>query len=180
MRILTVPLLALCASAMPATAQTLKPGLWEVQNKMGGNLRMDARAAEMQKQMAAMPPEQRRQMEAMMAGRDMPIGRADDGGMTIKICLTREMVQRNHVAPSRGDCRTTRQQRSGNVVRTAFTCTNPPSSGETQVTIDSPESFTSRSNITQTGGGEPEKMTMETRGKWASADCGTVKPIEDK
>lgn len=181
MRILTLPLVAACAAlALPASAQTLKPGLWELQHKVGGNPRMDQATAEMQKQMAGMSPEQRKQMEGMMAGRDMPMGRSADGGMATKICMTREMAQRNQIPATRGDCKTTQQQRTGNTVKVAFTCTNPPSSGESQVTIDGPESFSSRSNITTTGDGKPEKMTMEARGKWVSADCGTVKPIDAK
>ena len=44
--------------AAPAAAQNIKPGLWEIQNKMGGSgdmgNKMAAAQAEMQKQLAAM------------------------------------------------------------------------------------------------------------------------------
>ena len=51
-------LLALASAAAPA--QTLKPGLWEISNKAGGNPQMDQAMAQMQQQLAAMPPEQRK------------------------------------------------------------------------------------------------------------------------
>ena len=56
--------LLLCSAS--AFAQTTAPGLWAIQNKMGGNPELDKAMAEMQKQLAAMPPAQRKQMEAMM------------------------------------------------------------------------------------------------------------------
>lgn len=172
---------AACALlALPAAAQTLKPGLWEMQHKAGGTPRMDQAMAEMRQQMDAMSPEERRQMESMMAGRGMQMGRAADGGMAMKVCLTPQMVQRNDIPASRGDCRTTRQQRSGSTLTMAFTCTDPPSTGESQVTFHGPEAFTSRSTIASTVDGRSETMTMEGSGKWLSADCGSVKPIAPK
>lgn len=167
----------LAAVSLPASAQTLKPGLWEVHQKMGGNAEMDKAMAEMQKQMAAMSPEQRKQMEGMMAGRGVQMGPGAGGGMSIKMCMTKEMVERNEVPASKGDCKTTRQQRSGNTMSVAFTCTNPPSSGESQMTFNSPESYNSRTTVHMEGG-KRETTTMEGTGKWLGADCGSIKPIQ--
>ena len=79
MRILTLSLMVACTGAsLPAAAQTtLKPGLWEIQHKTSGKAEASHADAEMQKQMAAMPPEQRKQMEAMMAGRGGAMAPAD-------------------------------------------------------------------------------------------------------
>ena len=74
--ILAVSIAAVC---LPAAAQ-LKPGLWEITNKVGGNAQLDAARAQMQQQLAAMPPEQRKQMEAMMAQRGMSMPGAAAGG----------------------------------------------------------------------------------------------------
>ena len=46
--------LMLCSAS--AFAQSTAPGLWEIQNKMGGNPELDQAMAQMQKQMASMPP----------------------------------------------------------------------------------------------------------------------------
>ena len=54
-----------------ALAQTTRPGLWDIQHKMGGDPEIDRAMAEMQKQLAAMPPAQRKQMEAMMGLMDI-------------------------------------------------------------------------------------------------------------
>lgn len=182
MRILIVPLLAACAAVtMPASAQTLKPGLWELLHKTGSSPQMGQGMAEMQKEMANMPPEQRKQMEAMMAGRGGQMAPAENGGMHMRICLTKEMVERNDIPASRGDCKTTQHQRTGNTLKMAFTCSKPPSKGETVVTYTSPEAFTTRTNVTTTtAGGKPESMTVEGSGKWLAADCGDVQPIQTK
>jgi hypothetical protein len=169
---------AAAALALPVSAQTLRPGLWEMQHKVQGNAQMDQAMAEMQKQLAAMSPEQRKQMETMMAGRGVQMAPGADGGMRMKICMTKEMAERNDIPANRGDCRTGPQQRSGNTLKMTFTCTNPPSSGDAQITFNGTESYTSKTNVTSTTNGKPETMTMEGSGKWLSADCGSVKPIQ--
>ena len=86
-------------TALPAAAQTMKPGLWEITNKMGGSgdqgAKMAAAMEQMQKQMASMPPEQRKQMEKMMAQQGMAPGAG--GGMATRICMTKEMAARNEL-----------------------------------------------------------------------------------
>ena len=98
--------------------------------------------------------------------------------MRMKVCMTPEMAERSDIPANRGDCKTGQRQRSGNTMKMTFTCTNPPSTGETQVTFDGPESYTSRTTVTSTTNGKPETMTMEGSGKWLSADCGSVKPLQ--
>jgi hypothetical protein len=174
------PLLAaglLAAACLPAAAQTMKPGLWEIHNKMSGNAEMDQAMAEMQKQFASMSPAERKQMEAMMArqGVKMPTPSAG-GGMAMQMCMTKEMVERNDM-PVQDGCRTTVSQRSGNTLKHAFTCTNPPSSGEGTVTFSGSEAYTSKMTLKSVSGGKTEVTTMEGRGKWLKADCGNVKPI---
>ena len=169
----------LAAAALPAAAQTLKPGLWEMRQKMQGG-QMDKAMAEMQQQMASMSPEQRKQMEAMMAARGVQMGPAAGGGMAVKMCMTREMVERDEVPAAQGDCRTTSQKRTGNTLAVAFTCSNPSSSGDSTITFNGPESYTSKTNVTTQKNGKAEKFTMEGTGRWLGADCGSVKPIQPR
>lgn len=169
----------LVAFASTAGAQSLKPGLWEVTHKTtGANSQVDQQMAQMQKQMAAMPPAQRKQMEEMMArqGAQMP-GAAPGGGMSMKMCMTREMAERSEIPAQQGECKTTRQSRSGNTMKMAFTCTNPPSSGEGEYTFSSPESYSMKMAVSTTVHGKAQKMNMEGSGKWLGADCGNVRPI---
>jgi len=180
MRILSPTLVAgACALAsLSAGAQTLRPGLWEMQHRVKGDARMEQQMADMQKQLSSMSPEERQQMEAMMAGRGMQVSPADGGGAAMRICITREMAERNDIPTSRGECKIGPQQRSGNTLKMTFTCTDPPSSGDTQVTFHGSESYTTRTNVTSTVGGKPETMSMEGSGKWLAADCGNVKPMQ--
>ena len=59
--------LILGALAQLAQSQVTKAGLWEVSSTSGGSAEIDTAMAQMQQQMASMPPEQRKQMEAVMA-----------------------------------------------------------------------------------------------------------------
>ena len=167
---------AVACLALPAAAQSLKPGLWELSNRMGGNAQLDQAMAQMQKEMAAMPAEQRKQMEAMMSQRGMSMpGAAAGGGMAMRMCMTADMARRDEV-PMQEGCRVTSQSRSGNTSKMAMSCTNPPSSGEFQVTFHSPESYSSKGTFKTVVDGKTETVTMDGTGKWLGADCGNIKP----
>jgi hypothetical protein len=172
--------LSLLMLAFGAGAQTLKPGLWEITNQtqMSGDAKGQDRMAQMNQQMASMTPEQRKKVEEMMAKNGVKMGSGGPGGgMSVKICMTREMVERNELPSQQGDCKTTQQSRSGNTMKMAFACTKPPSSGESQVTFVSPEAYTSKMTMTSTASGAPRKIDMEGSGKWLGADCGSIKPV---
>lgn len=177
--------LALAASlylAMPAEsfAQTMKPGLWEITTQMQGAAggKMEAAMAEMQKQLAAMTPEQRKMLEDTMAKQGIKMAGAAGSGMKVQMCMTQEMIDRNEVtARQQGDCTQSRSPRSGNTMKFSFECSKPPSKGEGQVTFNGPESYSMRVNTTTTLQGRSESMEMQGSGKWLSADCGTVKPL---
>nr|MDP2190155.1 DUF3617 domain-containing protein [Rhodoferax sp.] len=167
----------LAVAALPAMAQSTKPGLWEINNKMGGSAEMDKAMAQMQQQMASMPPAQRKQMEDMMAKQGMSMGAGAGGGISVKVCMTKEMVERNEMPPpQQGDCKSTASPRVGNTQKISFSCTQPPSTGEGQITYAGNEAYTMKMVTTTTVKGKPEKMTMEGSGKWLSADCGAIKP----
>ena len=176
-------IVAFGVTVTPATAQTMKPGLWEITNKMGGSgeqgAQMAAAQTQMQKEMAGMSPEQRKQMEKMMGqhGVGMSPG-APGGGMSTRICITKEMAARNEPPAQQGDCKNEHMQRSGNTTKFKFTCAKPPSTGEGEVTLHNPESYTMKMKMTSQAKGKPEQMTMDAQGKFLSNDCGSVKPIK--
>ncbi len=174
---------ALCALvagtfAVGASAQNLKPGLWEVTHKMqGGSGEMEKARAQAQQQMASMPPAERKMMEDMMAKRGLKMGPGGPGDVSAKVCMTKDMIERNEIPAQQGDCKTTRQPRSGNTMKMAFSCANPPSSGEGNFTFVSSEAYTMKMAITSSVQGKPETVNMDGTGKWVSADCGSVKPM---
>ena len=142
MRKFVIAIGAFAAGAACAQSQ-LKPGLWEISHKMQSSSgQMEQQMAQAKERMASMTPEQRKMMEEMMAQRGVKMGQGGPGGgMTVKVCMTKEMVERREMPTNRGECKTTKQSMSGNTMNVAFTCVNPPSSGEGQFTFNSPESY---------------------------------------
>lgn len=169
---------AFAGASFAANAQSLKPGLWEVANQVQAGPGPGAKdMARPQMDMANMSSEQRKAMQEMMAKHGVTMGSAGPGGMTVKVCMTREMVERNQVPAQPGDCKSTTGARTGNSVKVSFSCTNPPSSGEGTMTIASPEAYSMKMMVNTTAQGKPQKVTMDSSGKWVAADCGAVKPM---
>jgi hypothetical protein len=167
-------------ACLSAAAQSLKPGLWEISNKMD-NPQVNQAMAQMQQQLAQMPPEQRKQMEAMMAERGMKMGTGAGGVTTMQMCMTKEMLSRDDAMlqqqQQKGDCKMTSQSRSGNTMRMAYACSNPPSTVDGEYTYQGSEGYTSKMVVKSTQGGRSDTMTIEGSGKWLSADCGNIKPM---
>ncbi len=162
-----------------AFAQTLKPGLWEMQTKMqSGSGEMEKAMAEMQQQMASMTPEQRKMMQDMMSKQGVSMGSGGPGAMSVKICMTQQMIERNELPAQQGDCKNTVSPRSGNKMKFAFNCTKPVSSGEGEVTFISPQAYTSTMTVNTTKAGKTERLTMDSQGKWLSTECGAIRPID--
>jgi hypothetical protein len=163
---------------MGAQAQSLNPGLWEITQKLGGSPKLDAAQAQMQQQMASMPPEQRKMVEDMLARQGVKLGAAAGGSTSIKVCLTQEMVSRNELPmQTRGNCKSTTSDRSASGMKMAFACTSPPSSGEGQITFSGPDAYTMKMVVNTAVQGKPETLTMDSAARWQGADCGSVKPL---
>jgi hypothetical protein len=163
------------ATVLPASAQTLKPGLWALTMKtQSASGQMEQAQAQMRQQLASMPPEQRKQIEDMMAKQGVKMG--NDGTNSMQVCMTKEMVERSEM-PMNSDCKTTSQSKSGGTMKMSFTCTNPPSSGEGEYTMMGSEAYKSRSVVRTAINGKPETLTVEGSGKWLGADCGSIKPV---
>lgn len=161
--------------SLPAVAQTQAPGLWENSFKMKSqDGELEKGMAEMQKQMAAMPPDQRQQIEAMMASRGMSMGAQ---GTSVKVCITKEDVARKAEPQFREGCTQQVVQRTANGVKVKFECSKPQAmSGEGEMTFISDKAYVGKSTMTSKADGKARQMTMEIAGKWLAADCGAVKP----
>jgi hypothetical protein len=169
--------LALTASALSVSAQTMKPGLWEVKNKMSTSSgELEKAMAMAQKEMAKMPADQRKMMEDMMAKQGIGIGMGA-GTPSIEMCMTKEMIERNEVTAQQGDCQHTALPLTSNTMKFSFVCSQPPSSGEGQVTFVSPEAYTLKMQLKTQTKGKTETMTMDASGQFMSSECGAIKPI---
>jgi hypothetical protein len=172
----------LCSSllfvAQAAMAQSTQPGLWEIQSKMGGNPQVDQAMAQMQQQMAAMSPAQRKMMEDMMARQGVGMSAGPGGAMAVKVCITPEMAARQELpVQTEGDCTTRVISRTGNTLKMSFTCSNPASSGEGTYTWRSDKAYDMTMLVRSTQNGKQVSTTIEGSGRWLSADCGKVKPV---
>ena len=173
---LPVTLLALAAVApLAARAQTQAAGLWEhtfTMKAQGGE--MEAALAQIQQQIAAMPPEQRKSTEAMLASRGVKVGAQIK---TLQFCLSKEQAAKPAEPRVTAGCTQSDLQRGGNTVKYKFACTQPqPVSGEGQVSCAGDKACTDQSNLTTQFAGKPQQMAVDMSGKWLGADCGDVKP----
>lgn len=174
MKTATLVCLGLLATTTAVLAQQrLQPGLWE-QSMTTQNEKVNQAMAQMQQQLASMPPDKRKQMEAMMAQRGMAMG-APGQAMTVQVCITPEQAARDEMPAREGKCKQTRSERSGNTLRFAFTCEDG-GSGEGEYTLQSPKAHTGRMTINAMRNGKTERMEMQHSGRWLAADCGAVKP----
>ncbi len=164
---LSAIVLTVLASAAGSVAAQMKPGLWEM------TMTSDAI-----KNMPKLPPEQIEQM------RKMGVSIPQNGGITSKVCVTKEMAERNQT-PETGmnqmGCQAKNHQRTGNSYTMDIVCNGADMKGEGKAkgTHASNQSFTSTYDFKGTMHGQPVTQRSETSGKWLSADCGTIKPVAE-
>ncbi|TFW30283.1 DUF3617 domain-containing protein [Massilia horti] len=174
--------LVLGSLALPASAQHVKPGLWEMTTSISSaDGQMQAAMAEMQKQMATMSPEQRKMMDQMLAKQGVQFGPSGDGGMRVKVCVTKEMAAQNELPIQRdGDCTQRRSPLAGGTMKVSFTCTNPRVEGDGEIMLAGDNSYRARMKWTSYDGGKPVTSNGDVAGKWLGSDCGNIKPLESK
>lgn len=166
-------------AAAPASAQDMRPGLWELNNKISAQSGpLGQQLSALQRQIAAMSPEQRQMIEGMInkhTGGHAPT--LKDGGMQVKVCVTKEMVAQGQLPMQQtGNCTNQRSPLVGRDVKVSFTCTNPESSGEGKATFLSDRAFTMNMNVRANINGNSETSALSGQGAWLGADCGSVKP----
>jgi len=163
-KVLGISAMLLLAASAFAGEVSVKPGLWEVTAQ-------SPEFSAMQQQMAKMPPAEREQMETMLAKQGIKM---DEKGMVIQTCITPDMAKQAIVpVQQHGKCTATTAPRAGNTIKTSYTCTEPPSSGESEVTFQSDTAYSATVRSTQNG----KNMDLQASGRWLKADCGAIKPV---
>jgi hypothetical protein len=168
--------LVLVSATGPAAAQKIAPGLWEqtVSVSVGGGAVTNPMAG-MQERLAKLPPERRKQMEAMLAQHGM--GSAP-GSNALRVCITPEQAARDAPPPTQNGCTSSGVQRSGNVMRFKYECAGPPpSSGEGEFAYASAKEWKGKVVSTQMRQGQPVRGETTMAGRWIAADCGNVRPL---
>jgi len=179
----------LCTALAARGATPITPGLWEESVSVKtDNAQANAAMAQMQDKLAAMSPDQRKMVEQMMASHG--IGAAPGGGgaggsantHAIRVCLTREQLERDAMPSDDGRCSRRNMTRSGNTMKFSFTCENPRGtvSGDGLFTATSASSFTVATDADIVREGKTSHMHSDVAGKFVSSDCGDVKPIQPR
>ena len=165
----------LCGSAF-AAAPTQAPGLWEHTIELkSADGDVELAIAAMRQQLAALPAEQRAQMESMLARRGVSLGA---NGTVLKACVTPEAAARPAEPKLGANCVQQTTARSGSTLTVEFSCTRPqPLRGEGEVTFDGDRRYTGQAAVTMPFMGKPRLMTMTLGGRWLGADCGDVRPL---
>lgn len=164
--------LALVGAATAAHAQAQKPGLWEHSTQLGGAMaaQMAAQVADMKRQMAQLPPEQRKMMEQMLAQQGMALGA--DGTTTLRYCLTPEQARQVEPPSHDEDCRYTVTQRSASSMRARFVCTDEgQTQGEGEWRWQGDQTYEGRFKVQTLIDGQRQTVDMTQRGRWLGATC---------
>lgn len=164
--------LAILAAAQ-ASAQSIKAGLWEMTSKVKtGNAQQDQAMSAAAAQFAAMPPEQRAKIEAMMAQNGISMPKAgSDGALTMTVCVTPEMAARKEVPLNqKGQC-TSKQEPVAGGMNISYTCVSPPSSGTGQLRFNGDNAYTMTMHVTNNNPSGPRTVDMESSGRWLGATC---------
>lgn len=172
--------LTLVLAGSPVVAQKfdMTPGLWQHSFSMSSqDGEMERAVKEMQKQLAEMPAEQRKMMEDMLAAQGIGFGQ---DGTTFKVCLTKEQIERGELAQTDEDCTQTVVEQSKNRYKFNFKCDSQPSvSGSGELHLINSKMYTGTAIHTTYTDGKKDVVTVTQSGKWLSADCGNIKPIEN-
>lgn len=162
------------ASQALAQAQKMQPGLWEhsfTMKTQGGQ--MENAMAQMQQQLANMPPEQRKMVEQMMAKQGLGMGNKAN---SVKVCISKEQAELDRM-PQQEGCTQKVERLNASTVKVAFECKgNPPSSGEGTLTFSKPTAYTGQFKVKTVVNNQPEQIDMAQSGQWLAADCGNLKP----
>lgn len=150
-------------------SKDIKPGLWEIRHKTAVD---GQQLPDMNEMLAKVPPEMRGQVQAMMAKNGA--GMTDKG---VTICITPEQaVKQEYGTDPASKCQVTDIRQDGNVTHMKMQCSDPKGEGETTVTRQSREAWSSVSRMTMDENGTPHTMNSESTARWLAADCGAVKP----
>lgn len=189
----------LSAQAEPIKVD-MKAGLWE--NTMTWDAdsakemqamqtdQMKVAMEQMKEQFANMPPEQRKQMEAVMAQAGMEIKddsisfqndqvQISSSGTTAKTCITQAEIDRGELPDDVEGCTSTLKKISATRFKSTYVCSGEEqSTGESEVNFHSPKHYSGTGTMVHVMNGEKRTMNFKMEGKWLGANCGDIKPAQ--
>ena len=169
--------LLLACAALPAVAQEIKPGLWEISSQFTSpDGKMQAAMSSMQERLGNLPPEQRAQLEQTLRQNGVQLDIGGGGKLRTKMCMTKEMAARKEFPVQQGDCTQQYTPQAGGKGLVSFSCTKPRLSGTGDITMIDDRNYRATMRVTSAEHGNQVVDTSVT-GHWLSADCGGLKPL---
>ncbi len=171
----------LLATTATLANPTVTPGLWEYRTSMtSSDTKMQKGMAEAQKAMASMPPEQRRQMEQMLAAQGISIGGGGNASgattVAVKACITPEQAARQELPAPGDNCTHRITGRTANSLKFTLDCPAEKTRGEGEVVFPNSRTYDGRFSMQRMEGGKTMQLESTIKARWLSADCGSIKP----
>jgi|SRR6185369_5793895 hypothetical protein len=173
-----IAVFGIVSSAWAVQAQTtiptppIKPGLWQVQMEREVN---GQKMPDMSERLKNMPPEKRAQFEAMMKQHGVGMG----GGPN-QVCYTRELLEHSPWADIQTDCKPTFSSRTSSSWKWHTSCPKSGYEADGEAVFINSENYTVKSTSVSKMGDKVRNSSATMTGKWVSADCGDVKPLDLK
>ena len=145
----------------------IKPGLWEVQTSTLVDGKNVNSSQTLNESLQKMSPAQRKQMEKMMSGKGMNF--TENG---VRVCHTETSMDENLIKDPQNNCEIKDRKNLADGIKFDIHCKNGKGTAEYRRTSDTAyKGF----NEFQTSNG---KSRTDFTGKFVSADCGAVKPLQ--
>lgn len=163
-----------------AAPSGMRPGLWEhsftIKSQSG---KVEKAMADLKTKMAQMSPDQRKMMEEVMAKQGLGLNQQVN---SVKVCISKEQAENLEIPQGQNqNCTQEIINRTTKSIKMKFDCKGlAETSGEGEFTLTSPTAYTGKSVINTTVDHKADRMDMNQKGKWLSANCGEIKPITTK
>lgn len=164
-KIVLLSSLYLLWSVQIAQAQTIEPGLWEIQHDMHipDQPNLIGQMQQLQQQMQHLPAEALKFLEQQTGLSVMPDG-------AIRICISPEEARAALIQEGQqeGDCTFTKVEHQGNIWRGQMVCTQPPSRGDFTTTVHSNTHYSTVATLTSE---EHGRIDVNTQARRISSEC---------
>lgn len=159
------------ANSQAQTAPPIKPGLWQVTPQRSVN---GAPPTDMADRFKGMSPQVRQKVEVGMKARGM--APAGPGGQ-LRVCFTKEFLDRGHWQAQTANCKTESNVRTGSHWAWHTTCTAPASETDGDAAFGDSENYVVKTSTKMMLSGKPHASQTTITAKWLGSDCGDVKPF---
>lgn len=163
-----------------AAPSGMKAGLWEhsfsVKSQSG---KVEKAMASLKEKMANMPAEQRKMMEEVMAKQGLGVSPQANN---VKVCISKEQADNLEIPQGYNQgCTNEVTNRTAKSVKMKFACKGSSlTSGEAEFTLTSPTAYVGKSVINTIVDEKPDRVDMDQKGKWLSANCGKINQVPVK